>query len=55
MNSQNPPIKIVRKFLHLLDQSNVDFEEELGKYVIRFKHRNIRPRMRAPILFQVNK
>ena len=55
VNSQNPPIKIVRKFLHLLDQSNVDFEEELGKYVIRFKHRNIRPRMRAPILFQVNK
>ena len=31
VNSQNPPIKIVRKFLHLLDQSNVDFEEELGK------------------------
>ncbi|CAB4017386.1 ras GTPase-activating IQGAP1, partial [Paramuricea clavata] len=28
-NSQDPPIKIVRKFLHLLDQSNVDFEEEL--------------------------
>ena len=34
VNSQNPPIKIVRKFLHLLDQSSVDFEEELGKEAV---------------------
>jgi hypothetical protein len=31
VSSQDPPIKIVRKFLHLLDQSDVDFGEELGK------------------------
>lgn len=31
VNSQDPPVKIVRKFLHLLDQSDVDFAEELGE------------------------
>jgi Ras GTPase-activating-like protein IQGAP1 len=36
VSSQDPPIKIVRKFLHLLDQSDVDFGEELGKQADSF-------------------
>ena len=27
---QDPPVKTVRKFLHLLEHSDADFEEELG-------------------------
>ncbi|MBN3322721.1 IQGA1 protein, partial [Atractosteus spatula] len=27
--SENPPLNVVRKFVHLLDQSNLDFQEEL--------------------------
>ena len=33
VNLKDPPVKIVRKFLHLLDQSDLDFEEELGTSV----------------------
>lgn len=29
---QDPPVKTVRKFLHLLEHSDADFEEELGIY-----------------------
>uniref|UniRef100_H0X9E7 IQ motif containing GTPase activating protein 2 n=1 Tax=Otolemur garnettii TaxID=30611 RepID=H0X9E7_OTOGA len=27
--SQNPPLSVIRKFVHLLDQSDLDFQEEL--------------------------
>lgn len=27
--SENPPLNVVRKFVHLLDQSDLDFQEEL--------------------------
>ena len=27
---QEPPVRTVRKFLHLLEHSDADFEEELG-------------------------
>ena len=31
VSMQDPPVKTVRKFLHLLQHSDVDFEEELGE------------------------
>ena len=30
---QDPPCKTVRKFLHLLEHSDADFEEELGNFL----------------------
>lgn len=30
VSMQDPPVKTVRKFLHLLEHSDADFEEELG-------------------------
>ena len=27
----NPPVSVVRKFVHLLDMGDVDYEEEIGK------------------------
>ncbi|XP_047585555.1 ras GTPase-activating-like protein IQGAP2 isoform X1 [Lutra lutra] len=30
VGSENPPLTVIRKFVHLLDQSNLDFQEELG-------------------------
>lgn len=30
VSMQDPPCKTVRKFLHLLEHSDADFEEELG-------------------------
>ncbi|XP_034870567.1 ras GTPase-activating-like protein IQGAP2 isoform X3 [Mirounga leonina] len=29
VGSENPPLTVIRKFVHLLDQSNLDFQEEL--------------------------
>uniref|UniRef100_A0A8C5Q8B6 IQ motif containing GTPase activating protein 2 n=1 Tax=Leptobrachium leishanense TaxID=445787 RepID=A0A8C5Q8B6_9ANUR len=29
INSEDPPLNVVRKFVHLLDQSDLDFQEEL--------------------------
>ncbi|XP_053444291.1 ras GTPase-activating-like protein IQGAP2 isoform X2 [Nycticebus coucang] len=29
VGSQNPPLSVIRKFVHLLDQSDLDFQEEL--------------------------
>lgn len=29
MGSENPPLKVISKFVHLLDQSDLDFQEEL--------------------------
>ncbi|XP_029431113.1 ras GTPase-activating-like protein IQGAP2 isoform X2 [Rhinatrema bivittatum] len=29
ISSENPPLNVVRKFVHLLDQSDLDFQEEL--------------------------
>ncbi|MBN3301610.1 IQGA1 protein, partial [Amia calva] len=33
--SSNPPLNVVRKFVHLLDQSNLDFQEELDMTRLR--------------------
>ena len=33
VSMQDPPCKTVRKFLHLLEHSDADFEEELGNSV----------------------
>lgn len=29
VGSENPPLPVIRKFVHLLDQSDLDFQEEL--------------------------
>lgn len=29
VGSENPPLTVIRKFVHLLDQSDLDFQEEL--------------------------
>lgn len=29
--ADDPPINVVRKFVHLLDQSDTDYAEEIGK------------------------
>lgn len=29
VGSENPPLAVIRKFVHLLDQSDLDFQEEL--------------------------
>lgn len=29
VGSENPPLSVIRKFVHLLDQSDLDFQEEL--------------------------
>ncbi|CAK6444329.1 unnamed protein product [Pipistrellus nathusii] len=29
VGSENPPLRVIRKFVHLLDQSDLDFQEEL--------------------------
>ena len=30
MHGEEPPLNVVRKFVHLLDMSDVDYEEEIG-------------------------
>lgn len=32
MGADKPPVETVRRFLHLLEQGDIDFSEELGKY-----------------------
>lgn len=34
MNSNKPPLAVVRKFVHLLEQSHVDYAEEIELQVI---------------------
>ena len=36
-HSDTPPVAVVRKFVHLLEQNEVDLSEELGKYEERPK------------------
>jgi len=31
VHAENPPLNVVRKFVHLLDQSDTDYAEEIGK------------------------
>lgn len=35
VNAENPPMAVVRKFVHLLDQSDQDFQEELELLKLR--------------------
>ncbi|KAM8779145.1 ras GTPase-activating-like protein IQGAP2 [Rhynchonycteris naso] len=35
VGSENPPLSVIRKFVHLLDQSDLDFQEELEVAQIR--------------------
>lgn len=35
VNAENPPMAVVRKFVHLLDQSDQDFQEELELMKLR--------------------
>lgn len=35
INAENPPMAVVRKFVHLLDQSDQDFQEELELMKLR--------------------
>lgn len=35
VNAKNPPMAVVRKFVHLLDQSDQDFQEELELMKLR--------------------
>lgn len=35
VNADNPPMAVVRKFVHLLDQSDQDFQEELDLMRLR--------------------
>ncbi|KAM6351386.1 LOW QUALITY PROTEIN: ras GTPase-activating-like protein IQGAP1 [Alca torda] len=35
INAENPPMAVVRKFVHLLDQSDQDFQEELESMKLR--------------------
>ena len=32
VHGENPPVGVVRKFVHLLDMSDLDYEEEIGKH-----------------------
>ena len=34
VSTADPPVKTVRKFLHLLEHSDADFEEELGTFSV---------------------
>lgn len=35
VNAEDPPMAVVRKFVHLLDQSDQDFQEELEVMKLR--------------------
>ena len=33
-HEENPPVAVVGKFVHLLEQGEQDLKEELGKFVV---------------------